>query len=529
MSLSLSSTAEELRSAFFSLHDRKDIARLLEIDVSKLTYYLYRIPESQHYKVFTIRKNLGGVREISAPITPLKILQRKLNQVLQSVYKPKVAVHGYIKGEKRGILTNAKSHVNKKLLLNIDLKDYFPSINFGRVQGLFLRPPHNLNKVVSDTLAKICCYNKALPQGAPTSPIVSNMICARMDSQLSKLARDCDCTYTRYADDITFSCEDDSFPESIAIIHDGKLELGDKLIGIISNNGFNINPDKVKLRTKFERQIVTGVTTNIFPNVRREFIRKIRAMLHAWEKYGLDSAQEEFLAKYYKKQLSTFKSRPSFKAVVKGKIDYLGMIRGKDDPIYLHFRQKLRELAPELVKSPETPFEFLTRTSRASPVKSVVSTVLSTKGDIHALSRLLSEIDPDLESKRQGAWHTFYGTGSDRLSQASHSMREVIRLLLDKLAPDDMVKAAPWYNKPTSSVTQVTRKMRVRYCLSGYSTSVSHSTLNYIESLANFVDESYAKLSGEAHSDEPSDISMVKAFLESGDIVILIILLNKKD
>ena len=123
----------------------------------------------------------------------------------------------------------------------------------------------------------------------------------------------------------------------------------------------------------------------MFPNVRREFIRKIRAMLHAWEKYGLDLAQAEFLTKYDKKQLSTFKHRPSFKAVVKGKIDYLGMIRGKDDPIYLHFRQKLRELAPELVKSPETPFEFLTRTSRATPTKSVISSVRSAGEDVHAL------------------------------------------------------------------------------------------------------------------------------------------------
>lgn len=528
MSLSLSSTSEELRSAFFSLHNRKDIARLLDIDVSKLTYYLYGIPESQHYKVFTIRKSLGGVREISAPITPLKILQRKLNQVLQSVYRPKMVVHSYIKGEKRSILSNAKCHVNKELLLNVDLKDFFPSINFGRVQGLFLRPPHNLNKVVSDTLAKICCYNKALPQGAPTSPIVSNMICARMDSQLSKLARDYDCTYTRYADDITFSCENESFPESITRIHDGKLELGDKLIEIISNNGFNINPDKVKLRTNFERQVVTGVTTNLFPNVRREFIRKIRAMLHAWEKYGLDSAQAEFLTKYDKKQLGPFKHRPSFKAVVKGKIDYLGMIRGKDNPIYLHFRQKLRELAPELVKSPETPFEFLTRTSRASPVKSVVSTVLSTKGDIHVLSRLLSEVDPDLESKRLGVWQTFYGDSNDRLGQASHSMREVIRLLLEKLAPDEKVKQCPWYTKPVDLKTDVTRGMRVRYCLSGSSTSVSKSTLKYIEALSKFVDESYAKLSIEAHASKESDIPIVKAFLESGELVVLMILLHKK-
>ena len=302
-----------------------------------------------------------------------------------------------------------------------------------------------------------------------------------MDSQLSKLARDYDCTYTRYADDITFSCENDSFPESIVRIHDGKLELGDKLTEVISNNGFNINPDKVKLRTNFERQVVTGVTTNLFPNVRREFIRKIRAMLHAWEKYGLDLAQAEFLTKYDKKQLSTFKQRPAFKAVVKGKIDYLGMIRGKDNPIYLHFRQKLRELAPELVKNPETPFEFLTRTSRTVPSKTVISSFRSAGGDVHMLPHLLASVDAGLESKRLGVWQTFYGDSNGRLGQASHSMREVIRLLLEKLAPDEKVKQCPWYTKPVDLKTDITRGMRVRYCLSGSSTSASKSTLKYIE------------------------------------------------
>lgn len=176
MSLYLSRTDEELRRDFFLLRSREDIARLLDTELSKLTYYLYATPESQHYKIFTIRKRLGGVREISAPITPLKIIQRKLNQVLQSVYEPNMAVHGYVKGKERNILTNAKSHVDKRLLLNIDLKDFFPTINFGRVRGLFLHLPYNLNIEVSETLANICCYNKALPQGAPTSPVVSNMI-----------------------------------------------------------------------------------------------------------------------------------------------------------------------------------------------------------------------------------------------------------------------------------------------------------------------------------------------------------------
>jgi RNA-directed DNA polymerase len=205
MSINLQSTPEEMRQRFLSLTTRKDIAVLLDVDIAKFNYLLYVLPESNHYISFTILKNSGGLREISAPITSVKILQRKLNQVLQAVYIPRDVVHSYIKGKHKGILSNAKPHVKSELVLNIDLKNFFPSINFGRVQGLFSHPPYNFNKLVSTTLAKLRCYNRSLPQGAPTSPIISNMICAKMDRQLSKLARDHNCTYTRYADDITFS------------------------------------------------------------------------------------------------------------------------------------------------------------------------------------------------------------------------------------------------------------------------------------------------------------------------------------
>lgn len=216
MSLFLATEPEDLRKQFSLLTTRRDIAKLLEIDISQFVYYLYGIPEERHYCVFMIPKNKTGSREISAPITPIKIIQRKLNQVLQTVYKPSNAVHGYIKGINRGIISNAKPHVKAGVVLNIDLKDFFPYINFGRVQGLFKHAPYNFNDEVSKTLAKICCYKQSLPQGAPTSPIISNMICSRMDRQLSKLARDNDCIYTRYADDITFSCEGNQLPESIA-------------------------------------------------------------------------------------------------------------------------------------------------------------------------------------------------------------------------------------------------------------------------------------------------------------------------
>ena len=529
MSQILTASPKELRSAFQSLATRRDIAALLDIDYAKFTYYLYAVPEHRHYQRFTIPKRLGGVREISAPITPIKILQRKLNQVIQIVYVPRSVVHSYIKGDNRSILSNAKSHIGVQLLLNIDLKDFFPSINFGRVQGLFMHPPYSFNSIVATTLAKICCYNRSLPQGAPTSPIISNMICSRMDGQLSKLARENDCTYTRYADDLTFSCEHDTFPDSIVKVSNGRFELGQELSEIIANNAFAVNRDKVKLRTNQERQVVTGVITNVFPNVRREYVRKIRAMLHAWRKYGLDSSESEFRSKYDVKHRIELKQPVSFKYAVKGKIDYLGMVRGRDNPIYLHFRQELRELAPELVKQPETTLEFLIRTSRATPSRHVIFSYRSTEKDAGILPRLLASVDVDLESKRLGVWQTFHGSSGDRLAQAAHSMREVIRLLLSRLAPDEAVKNAPWYTKPTGSTADVTRRQRVRYCLSGSSTSVSISTLDFIDSLAKFVNESYGKLSDEAHAEDESDVAMVEALLQAGEIVVLMILLNKKE
>jgi RNA-directed DNA polymerase len=528
MSVYLISDPKVLRSQFLSLKTRNDIAALLEVEASTFSYYLYAVPECEHYRTFAIRKNLGGIREISAPITSIKILQKKLNQVLQVVYTPRDTVHSYVRGTKRNILTNAKSHLNRKLILNVDLRNFFPSINFGRVQGLFMNSPYDLNYIVSTTLAKLCCFNRALPQGAPTSPIVSNMICSKLDRQLSKLARDHDCSYTRYADDITFSTAEDEFPETIQTMNNGKIEIGKQLMEFITSNGFEINPDKIKLRTRAERQVVTGVVINSFPNVRREYVRKIRAMLHAWRKFGLDGAETEFRAKHDRKQRGEFKYPVSFKFAVKGKIEYIRMIKGKNDPIYLRLRNELRTLAPELVKSREAPMEFLMRTSRATPANSVIASVRSKQGDANTISRLLAAVDPGLETKRLGVWQTFDGNSADRLRQAAHSMREVIRLLLDRLAPDKAIMAASWYIPPKDSgKNPITRKMRVRYCLSGASKSSSTSVLTFIESVASFVDESYARLSTEAHADKESDVATVKAFLESGEIVILMILLKR--
>jgi RNA-directed DNA polymerase len=351
MSLELAASPEELKKQFYALRSFDDVATLLEIQPHVLYYHTVITKLPQKYKVFYIPKNSGGMRRIAAPISEIKIIQWKLNQVLQAVYVPKASVHGFV--PERSILTNANRHLEfkakRRFVFNLDLSDFFPTITYVRVRGLFHAQPYGLPQTVSSVLAKICCCGDELPQGAPTSPIIANMICAKMDTQLRILAQANKCVYTRYADDITFSTTLPVFPHSIGArdAATNQLQVGNDLRQIIENNGFKINDAKVRLHDRRNRQEVTGLTINVFPNVRRNYVRQIRAMLHAWEKYGLDAAEEDYFRQYSKKKYSETQRKPSFKQVVRGKLEFLKMVRGSDNLIYLRFSSKLAQLDPD--------------------------------------------------------------------------------------------------------------------------------------------------------------------------------------
>lgn len=360
MDLTLSSSANTLRDRFLSIRRSEEIAELLEVEYQDLIYWIYRTPENKRYLSFTISKKSGSPRNIDSPANNIKILQQKLNQVLLTVYKPKPSVHGFVVD--RSVRTNATQHVGRRYVLNIDLKDFFPSINFGRVRGMFMGKPYNLPTKVSTFLAHICCYKGVLPQGAPTSPIISNMICAQMDSQLQRLAAVNKCRYTRYADDMSFSTSRQTFPSAIAVVNDlDQVEAGPELRQIIKSNGFLLHPEKIWLRRQDRHQEVTGITVNEIPNLPRRFTNNIRAMLHAWEKYGLKAAQTHFEKNYDKKHRAPWKGHPSFQKVLKGKIEYLGMVKGKKSFTYLRFLDKLGRLDPRLSGGRGTPLELLLR------------------------------------------------------------------------------------------------------------------------------------------------------------------------
>lgn len=308
-------------------------------------YHLSRIIyPSPKYETFSLAKKSGGVRIINAPKRKIKEIQYELLKLIEEYYKDfKKPVHGFV--QKRSVMTNAEQHLNKKFILNFDLEDFFSTIHFGRVKGVFTSKPFEFSEHVAAVIAHICCKDGMLPQGAPTSPIVSNLICRQLDNELMALAAKYRATYTRYCDDITFSFTVKRFkdlPRQIVDATSLPVSLGLELQSTILKNSFRINEKKTRLNGRSSRMEVTGITVNNQPNVKREYIHNIRGMLHSWEKYGLKNAGVEFANKY-NRQLRD-KSIPPYHNVVRGKLLYLKMIKGESSPLYSKLTNRFNSL-----------------------------------------------------------------------------------------------------------------------------------------------------------------------------------------
>src|SRR6185369_10632636 len=156
---------EEIKAKFHALSSRHDVAALLGVSDQALRYNLYAsgVKESKYIR-FNIRKKSGGVRPIIAPDGFLKTIQIRLHRLLQGVYEPKESVHGFTLN--KCIVTNADLHDQRRWVLNVDIADFFPSINFGRVRGMLMASPYNLPESVATVLANIACIDNQLPQGA---------------------------------------------------------------------------------------------------------------------------------------------------------------------------------------------------------------------------------------------------------------------------------------------------------------------------------------------------------------------------
>ena len=224
---------------------------------------------------------------IKAPSPKLKELQLRLShllyQCLNEIEKDrdsKPISFGF--RQDRSITDNATRHKRRRWVLNIDLENFFPSFNFGRVRGFFLKDrAFALCPEVATTIAQIACDGAALPQGSPCSPVISELIAQILDIRLVRLARKFGVTYTRYADDITFSTSQKEFPPGLAIPEPASLKvwrLSDELVAKISTSGFSINNSKTRMQFRSSRQMVTGLVVNNKVNIRSDYYRRARAM-----------------------------------------------------------------------------------------------------------------------------------------------------------------------------------------------------------------------------------------------------------
>jgi RNA-directed DNA polymerase len=265
-----------------------EVATLLDFKPSALAFILYKKPPLTKYTTFTVPKRGGGIRTINAPSPELKLLQRRLSDLLQNcmeeINRKRNLRDGLAHGFKRNrsIISNAVKHKRRRYVFNIDLQDFFPTINRGRVRGFFIKDANFLlHEKVATVLAQIACTDEGLPQGAPCSPVISNLVGHILDIRLCKRASTGGCTYSRYADDITFSTNKPEFPRSIARRSEGdahRWEVGDQLAEAVVSAGFTINPLKTRMQYKGSRQAVTGLVVNEKVNVRAEYRRIVRAM-----------------------------------------------------------------------------------------------------------------------------------------------------------------------------------------------------------------------------------------------------------
>jgi len=443
---------DQIRTAFEKMQSREDLLHVLNeakplvygdkavpFDLKQLTWYANPKLGRKRYAEFKINKKSGAERSIHAPVKGLKSLQKTLSFVLQCVYEPHNAAMGFVRD--RSIVDNAKLHVGSKYVYNIDLKDFFPSVDQARVWKCFQLKPFNLNKAssvepqymkwedfkkeylktdepvtflkgkgrmftntpygtlyvannfdkekdkyillgsstlktkagkslegtlwlvnkipdtsrldIANIIASLCCTEmeverknetgewekvkrNVLPQGAPTSPVITNIVCQKLDYLLSGVAKRFGLKYSRYADDITFS--------SMHNVYQPESEFLKELHRIIAEQNFHIKESKTRLQKDGYRKEVTGLLVNEKANVQQRYIKQLRMWLYYWERYGYERASRFFLQQYIVDKGHVRNGKPDMANVISGKLDYLIMVKGADNELYQKLKTRFEKL-----------------------------------------------------------------------------------------------------------------------------------------------------------------------------------------
>lgn len=307
---------------------------------------------ARRYKTFYIPKKNGKLREISAPNRNLKEILYYLNMMLGEVYQASPSAMGFVKG--RSIVDNAKLHTGQNYVLNLDLSDFFTSISQSRVCKRLQLAPFNFNEDVAKIISGLCCKkvvkdqkkSYVLPQGAPTSPLLTNAVCDFLDKKLRRLSSRHGVKYSRYADDMTFSSMHNVYKEDCVFMK--------SLFSIIEEERFTVNPGKTRLQKRGERQEVTGLTVNDKVNTAHKYTRELRNILYMWEKYGYKDAYASFYRHYKAAKGHVKKGEPVLENVIIGKLDFLKMVKGENDAVYTKFCSRFEALNPSLYDSKKT-------------------------------------------------------------------------------------------------------------------------------------------------------------------------------
>jgi RNA-directed DNA polymerase len=321
---------EKLRiiSTFNTIKDNQDFAFLLNYiernsynfdenlsPISSKSLYHLSKTKDLRYTEFFISKKSGGIRTINSPDNNLKRVLGTINLLFQIVFEKYAHYNsnGFLFG--KDIRRNAIPHINKNYVLNMDIKDFFPSINFRRIKTVLELSPFNLfgdREQIAFIVANLCTYSNYLPQGNPTSPIISNLVTQKLDRKITKYCNTRKVKYTRYADDLTFSSNKEIFDENF--IKD--------ITVIVNEENFSVNEEKTRIRSSMERQEVTGLIVNQKLNIKREYFQKVRAMLNNWEKGGLSYAEREF-----KKHQPILKKTFNFREVLLGHLSFIKLVK----------------------------------------------------------------------------------------------------------------------------------------------------------------------------------------------------------
>jgi RNA-directed DNA polymerase len=333
---------EFIREQFYKICSNEELYLLLTdilkavapTDIARELYgyqldWIYKNGYPTVYHFFTIKKKSGADRKIASPEPALKLLQRLLSILLDCCYEPHSQVFGFRRGS--SIIDNARQHIGKYYVFNVDIENFFPSINIKRVKAALLTLPFEINvnkEPIAYQIAKICCYDpirnlisgvsRHLPQGAPTSPILSNLVCSKMDFRIDGIAKKHNVIYSRYADDLTFSADYNAF-------FDGAL-FRNEVEYIIGQFGFKLNANKTRLQKNTEHQEVTGLTVNEKVNISRDYIKTVRRYLYLWERYGILKAFTIYLS-------DTNANFIPFEGsllveILRGKLNFLRMVSG---------------------------------------------------------------------------------------------------------------------------------------------------------------------------------------------------------